>query len=192
MSVGGGIIASMFDGSLPESSALQAVDDATLVGAITGWMRVSAAADARRLEAIAELERRRCHDDDERNLWPCDPTDAAAAEVGAAMTIGHKRAVQELDLSTVLRDRLPQVNALFKQGAVTGYVVAKIAWRTMLVNDREIVAQLDAEIAAQATRWGPVDQLPADPRRRPDSAATRSGRGLADPVLRAQPQRHHR
>jgi hypothetical protein len=156
MSVGLHILEHMFDGALPEPAALAGVDDAVLVGAIAGWARVSAAADARRLAAIADLERRRCDDDDERNLWPCDPVDAAAAEVAAAMNIGHNRAVRELDLGVVLRDRLPQVNTLFKSGAVTAHLVSKIAWRTILVNDDDTVAQVDAEIAELATCWGPL------------------------------------
>jgi hypothetical protein len=44
----------MFDGSLPEPTALAEVDDATLVGAITAWARTSAAAEARAFAAIAE------------------------------------------------------------------------------------------------------------------------------------------
>jgi hypothetical protein len=59
------VIERMFDRSLPEPSALHSVDDATLVGAIEGWAaRASAAADARRLAAIAELSARRCEDPD--------------------------------------------------------------------------------------------------------------------------------
>ncbi|CAN5492659.1 HNH endonuclease signature motif containing protein [soil metagenome] len=146
----------MFDSSFPEGQALRSVDDAVLVGAITGWMHTAAAADARRLEAIAELERRRCHTDEVRDFWPCDPTDAAAAEISAAMTIGHQRALAELDVAVALRDRLPTVNAVFKTGAVSGYVVSKIVWRTMLITDPAIRAQVDAEIAAKVTHWGPL------------------------------------
>ncbi|CAN5325692.1 hypothetical protein BH09ACT8_BH09ACT8_35580 [soil metagenome] len=58
----------------------------------------------------AELARRRCHDDDERDRWACDPTDSAAAEVAAALNIGHGRAITQLKLAQLLRDRLPTLD----------------------------------------------------------------------------------
>jgi Domain of unknown function (DUF222) len=145
----------MFDSLLPESVALHSVDDATLIGAIEGWARRSAAADARRLAAIAELARRRCDDDtDERALWVCDTWDSAAAEVAAAMNIGHGRALGQLTLAETLRDRLPRINALFMAGSITLKLVTTLRFRTMLVND-EVLDQVDAALAKDAISWGP-------------------------------------
>jgi Domain of unknown function (DUF222) len=150
----------MFDGLLPEPAALAGVDDAALVGAIAGWARVSVAADARRVAAIAELARRRCdiEEDDPRALWACDPWDAAAGEVSAALNIGHGRAVGELELAVTLRDRLPKLNALFMAGTVTQWAVSTVADRTLLVVDEEVLAQLDTALAEQATSWGPLSK----------------------------------
>jgi hypothetical protein len=149
----------MFDTStLPDLDTLAGVDDATLVGALAGFARVSAAADARRLAAVAELARRRCIDDadDERQYWPVDPTDAAAAEVAAALNMGHRRAVGQLYLAAALQTRLPKVNALFAAGLVTEEMVSRIAWRTTQVDNDDVMAQLDAHLAAQVRRWGPL------------------------------------
>jgi hypothetical protein len=83
----------MFDrSSLPEPGVLAEVEDATLVGAITGWLQTSAGAEARAFAAMAELARRRCAEEDERNYWPADPWDCAGAEVAAAMNCGMGKA----------------------------------------------------------------------------------------------------
>ncbi|PRC52688.1 HNH endonuclease, partial [Mycobacterium sp. ITM-2017-0098] len=63
MSVTDGIIEHMFDGSLPEPDELTHVSDAELATAVAGWAAASAAADARKLAAIAELARRACTDE---------------------------------------------------------------------------------------------------------------------------------
>jgi hypothetical protein len=154
MSHPGGMIEHMFDGSLPESVALHSVDDAVLVRAIEGWARTSAAADARRLGAIAELVRRRCDEDDPRMSWPCDPWASAAGEVSAALNIGHGWALKHLDLAVTLRDRLPKLNALFLAGVVTQWVVSNVVDRTLLVIDEEILARIDTVLAGQVTTWG--------------------------------------
>ena len=159
MSEGSGILEHMFDSSLlPGPAGLAVVDDAAVVGAIEGWARASAAADARRLAAIAELVRRRCEvdEDDERARWACDLWDCAAAEVAAALNLGHGRAVTQLHLSVTLRDRLPKLNAVFLAGSVTAATVSTIAWRTLLVEDPEALARLDAAVAEQALGWGPL------------------------------------
>ena len=72
-------------------SEFAAVGDAELIAAIEDGARAEAAASARRLAAIAELVRRRV-DDDERALWAFDPWDGVAAEVAAALNVGHRRA----------------------------------------------------------------------------------------------------
>jgi len=58
--VGLPIIECMFDGSLAHPADLAGVDEVALIGAIAGWGRAAAAAEAGKLAAIAELERRRC------------------------------------------------------------------------------------------------------------------------------------
>src|SRR4051794_671187 len=146
-----GIIASMFD------SEFSTADDATVVAAIEEGARAEAAAGARRLAAIAELARRRV-DDDERENWAFDGWDSAAAEVAAAMTVGHRRASAQMRIAVALRDRLPRVAALYMQGTLSSRVVSAITWRTQLVEDADALALIDAALAEGANKWGPLSE----------------------------------
>ena len=146
----------MFDGSLSAGTALRDVDDATLVAAISGWARAAAASDAHKLEAIAELERRRCTD--EHPLWACDDWDATAAEVSAALNTGHGRAIGQMELALTLRDRLPLVAARFRAGDLTSRMVSLIAKRTRLVQDPHVLQALDEVIAGAIVGWAPLSE----------------------------------
>lgn len=156
MSVPTGIIASMFD------SEFGAADDATVVAAIEDGTRAEAAAAARRLAAIAELARRRVDDDDRRANWVFDGWDSAAAEVAAAMTVGHRRASGQMRIAVALRDRLTRVAALYMQGLVSSRVVSAITWHTQLVEDPEAIALIDAALAESARTWGQLSEQKLD------------------------------
>jgi hypothetical protein len=140
------------------ASEFSTADDATVVAAIEEGVRAEAAAGARRLAAVAELARRRVVDDDERANWAFDGWASAAAEVAAAMTVGHRRASGEMRIAVALRDRLPRVAALYMQGTLSSRVVAAITWRTQLVQDAEALALIDAALAEGATKWGPLSE----------------------------------
>jgi hypothetical protein len=139
-------------------SEFSTADDATVVAAIEEGARAEAAAGARRLAAIAELARRRVVDDDERANWAFDGWASAAAEVAAAMTVGHRRASREMRIAVALRDRLPRVAALYMQGTLSSRVVSAITWRTQLVEDAEALALIDVALAEGATKWGPLSE----------------------------------
>jgi hypothetical protein len=109
---------------------------------------------ARRLAAIAELTSRRCETDGERAHWACDNWDSAAAEVGAALGVRPRTASSQMQLSLTLRDRLPQVGALYLDGLVGARVVSAIAWHTHLVQDEDALGAIDGELAQRAARWG--------------------------------------
>jgi hypothetical protein len=132
------------------------LDDAALVDTIAAEARASAVSDARRYGAVAELERRR--NTGEHAHWACDDWDAAAAEVAAALNIGHGRASSEMDLVVTLRDRLPKVAALFLSGALNGRRVWLIEQRARLVTDEEALAAVDAAIAERIISWGPLSE----------------------------------
>ena len=106
-------------------AALATADDAGVVGAIEGWAGGEAAAAARRLAAIGELVARRCgvgeaNPDlvDARSRWACDPWDATAAEIAAALGISARRASSQMYLAQSLRERLHMVNALVQAGQI--------------------------------------------------------------------------
>nr|WP_090278142.1 HNH endonuclease signature motif containing protein [Mycolicibacterium komanii]CRL73511.1 HNH endonuclease [Mycolicibacterium komanii] len=138
------------------------VEDAALVAAIAEGARAEAAAAARRLAAIAELVRRKVCDDDDRNRNAFDPWDAVAAEVGAAMTVGHRRASGQMRIAQALRERLPQVAALFERGGLSARIVSAITYRTMLVEDPEALALIDTALARRASRLGPLSERRLD------------------------------
>ncbi len=157
VSVPGGNIEYMFDTSLPGPAEVADLSDAALVTAIADWARASAAAEARKLAAIAELVRRRCNGG-EHPEWVCDDWDAAAAEVSCALTMGHGRALGQMDLALTLRDRLPQVGRRFLAGEIPLRTVTTIAWRTALVCDDDALHQLDSALAERAADWGPLSE----------------------------------
>jgi Domain of unknown function (DUF222) len=96
----------------------------------------------------------RCDKPDERAHWACDFWDFAAAEVAAALGVGHGKASGQMQLSLTLRHRLPKVAALFMAGQVSYRVISAIAWQTNLVIDDEAAARIDTALAERATTWG--------------------------------------
>ena len=134
-------------------SEFAAASDVELVAAIEDGVRQEAIAGARRLAAIAELTRRRIEDDDERALWAFDAWACAAAEVGAAMAVGSRRASGQMRIAEALREHLPQVAALFGKGALSIRLVSTITWATRLVQGEQAWADIDAAIAERAVKW---------------------------------------
>ena len=145
----------MFDGRFAHTS------DAGLIAAIAEHAAAEAAAAAGRLAAVAELVHRRCGDD-ERAHWACDEWDSAAAEISAALGIGHRRASGQMYLSMALRLRLPEVAALFLDGKLSARVVSAIAWRTELVEDADARTLIDADIAENSGRRDALSQYKLD------------------------------
>lgn len=139
------------------------VSDPAVVAAISGSAREEAAAAARRLAAIGELVARRCPGEDvdpdlvdPRTRWVCDPWDATAAELAAALGISHRRASSQMYLAQSLRERLTNVNALFLAGEISARLVSTISWRTHCVVDAAAMTAIDSDIAAAARDWGPL------------------------------------
>jgi hypothetical protein len=156
MSEGGRKIAHVFDTLPPAPAEFGELDDASLIAAVEDWARTAAAADARKYAAIAELERRR--NTAEHPDWACDDWDAAAAEVAAALNVGHGRASGEMDMAVMLRDRFPKVGAMFLSGTINSRRVGVIADRTYLVQDSTALTELDNAIAERITDWGPLSE----------------------------------
>ena len=132
-----------------------------VVGAIEDLARAEARAAAQRIASIAELVRRRCGED-ERAYWACDPWDATAAEIGAALGISRGRASTEMHLGLTLRYRLPQVAELFREGLISHRVCAAIADRTDLIGDQAALTLIDTAIAQDARSWGVLSTYKLD------------------------------
>ena len=146
----------MFDASLPGPDIVATLDDAELCAAIAGWAAASAAADARKLAAIAELHRR-ATTDRLRERDAVDDTDAAAAQLSCTLTLSHGKALAMIDLAITLRDRLPQTAARYLAGQISPTLITTIAYRTFLVTPAALPA-IDTAIAERAHRWGTLTQ----------------------------------
>ncbi|HEY1841203.1 MAG TPA: DUF222 domain-containing protein [Mycobacterium sp.] len=152
----------MFDTGLPGPGELAGADDSMVAAAITGWARVEAAASARRLAAIAELVRRRADGPTDCAQWSCDNWDSVTAEVAAALHVSHGMASGQMYLSVALRDRLPNVAAVFAEGMLSARLVAAIVWRTDLIKDEAALALADKTLAEEAIRFGPLSVAKTD------------------------------
>ena len=165
---------------------LAEVDDAALIAVIDDAARKEAGEAARRLAAIAELADRRCASElgVAREHWACDGFDSAAAEVAAALSIGHRAALGQLHQGLALRHRLPKVAALLAAGLITARTATAATWRTGLIDDPAVLDLVDADLAAAATRFGPLSAAKLDTKldaliQAHDPAAVRQYQGAA-------------
>ena len=157
--------------------------DAALVESISGCARTEAATAAKRLAAIAELATRRCGTElaRSRERWACDAWDSCAAEVAAELTISHRTASALMHQGLDLRDRFPAVGALLAQGAIPVPVATTVTWRGQLIEDPDLLARVDAEIAEAATRFGTLSEQKLN-----DAIDTRINKYDPDAVRRFQ------
>ncbi|OBK27076.1 hypothetical protein A5635_12030 [Mycobacterium asiaticum] len=132
------------------------VDDAGLVDAMVAGAAAESIAAAGRLSAIAELVARHGEGPPDSARWSCDNWDMLAAQVGAAHNISHAKASAQMYLACALRHRLPRVQALLAAGTITVHLASTIVWHTDLIDDPAILARIDAALAADATRYGPL------------------------------------
>jgi hypothetical protein len=140
------------------------VGDAGLIDAISTATRAESAAIARRLAAVGELFERRAQHLRDCQFWFTDPVAAVAAEISAAQNVSRARAVGQVYYARVLRDRLPQIAAVFATGAIDLRMVLTIIARTENVDD-DVIVHLDEALARHVQKWmklsGPklVDRL---------------------------------
>ncbi|MDT5347193.1 MAG: hypothetical protein QOH91_480 [Mycobacterium sp.] len=141
---------------LAQGDDLPHVDDAALVDAVAGWTRAGATVAYNRMAAMAELTHRRCTSDQavERELWACDGWDSAAAEIAAASSISPRTAGTQMCQALALRHRFPHVAKLVAEGTLAIGLAHTISWRTRLIEDPDILAQVDADLAAIAASFG--------------------------------------
>jgi Domain of unknown function (DUF222) len=137
------MIESMFEGST----------GAAAIDAMAAAYREESAAIARRFAAIGELDALRARELAESIFWRADPHDEVAAEVSAALKISRGRAAGQIHYARVLRDTLPEVAKVFASGEIDLRMVLTIINRTENVEDDEVIARLDAALAAHASRW---------------------------------------
>ncbi|OBK45435.1 HNH endonuclease signature motif containing protein [Mycobacterium sp. 1081908.1] len=129
----------------PESAAL--IDE---IGAAARAENRQAAAQ---LVAIGELFRYRLSRCSETEDWAIDTMEAVAAEVGAALRISQGLAASRLRYARAMRERLPRVGEVFRAGDLDYRLFQTIVYRTDLIEDPEVLAAVDAQLAANVARW---------------------------------------
>jgi hypothetical protein len=130
----------------------ETLTDAGLIDGIGDASRQESAAVARQYALIGELDARRAEQLAERNWWRTDPYEEVTAEISAAQNISRGRASNQVHCARILRDRLPQVAAVFATGAIDVRMVATIIARTENVED-DLVEQVDAALARHCVKW---------------------------------------
>ncbi|HME17368.1 MAG TPA: HNH endonuclease signature motif containing protein [Mycobacterium sp.] len=133
-------------------------ESAALLDRICASWRTENQAAAASLAAIGELfgyRLARCSDTED---WAIDTEEAVAAEVAAALRISQGLAASRLRYARAMRERLPAVADVFKAGDIDSRTFQTIVFRADLITDRDVLAVVDAQLAAQLPRWPSMTQ----------------------------------
>ena len=115
--------------------------------------RLEAQAAADRLDAIGELFELRRAERGEQQDWAVDTWAAVGAEVAAAFRISLAMAGSYMRYALAMRERLPQVAAVFRAGDVDYELFQTMVYRTDLITDTAVLTRVDAELALRVPRW---------------------------------------
>jgi uncharacterized protein DUF222 len=129
-----------------------------VVARLCAASRAENQAAGQRLAVIGELDVMRLRAGGERETWCNDTQEAVAAEIAAALTITPALAASYLYYSRAMRLRLPAVGELLRAGDIDYRMFQTIVYRTDLIVDPEVMAGVDAELAAKAQRWPALTQ----------------------------------
>ncbi|MEE6139662.1 HNH endonuclease signature motif containing protein [Mycobacterium sp. 050128] len=128
-------------------------DSAAFVDRIRSSARRENRAAAAQLAAIGDLFGYRLSRCSDTEAWAVDTVEAVAAEVAAVLRIGQGLAASRLRYARAMRERLPRVAEVFKTGDIDYRTFQTIVYRTDLLIDDEVLARVDAELAANVPRW---------------------------------------
>jgi hypothetical protein len=128
-------------------------ESAAMVERICAATRVENRAAAAQLVAIGELFGYRLSRCSETEDWAIDTMEAVSAEVGAALRISQGLAASRLRYARAMRERLPKVGEVFSAGDIDFRMFQTIVFRTDLITDPALMATVDAQLAANVTRW---------------------------------------
>src|SRR5271167_3433569 len=128
-------------------------ESAAMVERICVATRFENRAAAAQLDAIWELFSYRLSRCSETEDWAIDTMEAVAAEVGAGLRISQGLAASRLRYARAMRERLPKVAEVFAVGDIDYRMFQTIVYRTDLIDDEQVLARVDAELAANVARW---------------------------------------
>lgn len=123
-----------------------------LLDGIAAAQRHENRAGARRLRTVGELFEMRREQRGETADWAVDTWAAVGAEIAAALRISLGRAGSYLKYGLAMQ-RLPAVAAVFEAGDIDMITYRTIVYRTELITDEAVMAEVDAIIATRAARW---------------------------------------
>ncbi len=126
---------------------------AALLDRICSSARAENRAAAEQLVAIGELFGYRLSRCSENEDWAIDTMAAVAAEVGAALKISLGLAEDLVRYARAMRERFPKVGEVFAAGDIDYRAFQTIVYRTDLITDRDVLADVDAKLAANVVRW---------------------------------------
>ncbi|UXA07987.1 HNH endonuclease [Mycobacterium sp. SMC-2] len=129
------------------------VESAGLLAEAGAFWRAENRAAAGQLVAIGRLFGHRLSRCAETEEWAVDTEAAVAAEVAAELGISQGLAASRVRYARALRERLPEVGEVFAAGDIDFQTFATLVFRTDLITDAEVLAAVDATLAAQVGRW---------------------------------------
>jgi hypothetical protein len=142
-------LADMFESRHPSTTE----ESTALLERIGAATRAENRAAAAQLAGIGELfgyRLSRCSNAEE---WAVDIEEAVAAEVAAALRISQGLAGSRLRYARAMRERLPKVGEVFAAGEIDLRTFQTIVYRSDLITDPDILASVDAQLAANVVRW---------------------------------------
>ncbi|OCB40382.1 hypothetical protein A5676_11590 [Mycobacterium malmoense] len=128
-------------------------ESARLLAAAADCARAENRAVAAQLAAIGELFAYRLSRCGETEDWAVDTEAAVAAEVAAELRISQGLAAGRVRYARALRERLPEVAAVFAAGDIDYRMVQTVVFRTDLLTDPDVLAAVDGQLAATVARW---------------------------------------
>lgn len=134
--------------------------EAELLAEMADAQRAERMASARRLLAagrLCQLRMAEVHPEDRFN-WCIDNWEAVAAEVGAELGITRARASSQMNYGVELLERLPRLGEVFARGEVDFRAIAVAVFRTGLITDPQLLATIDARLAAGAPEWNALSR----------------------------------
>ncbi|WP_120313842.1 DUF222 domain-containing protein, partial [Mycobacterium alsense] len=144
----------LFERCYPSATA----ESSALLDRIAAAARAQNRAAAAQLAAIGQLFVYRLSRCAESEGWAIDTMEAVAAEVGAALRISQGLAASRLRYARAMRERLPKVAEVFAAGDIDFRVFQTLVYRTDLIEDRDVLAKVDAQLAANVARWPSMTQ----------------------------------
>jgi uncharacterized protein DUF222 len=133
--------------------------DAELLDLMGEAQQDERAAFARQLLAVGRFAQRRMERiSGEHDFWCVDDWEIIAAEIGAELGISRGRASSQMRYGTTLLERFPKLAEVFQAGRVDFRIIAAAIFRTDLITDAAVLAQIDTQLALKAPAWNKLSR----------------------------------